>query len=135
MPCLIHALLLEGGGSAVNSATLTLFTYYVDYVLGCSSPHILQPPPPPTLVDKTPTPPTSSSNSAPRLHGYAGLLSKIKPLNPLFTVLREEHPLLLYRRSLPSRDQVHGLKKRLPLTKGLLKTISPDLRNTQQKRI
>lgn len=41
---------------------------------------------PPALVDKTPTLPTAYSNSAPRLHGYAGLLSKIKPLNPLFAV-------------------------------------------------
>lgn len=58
----------------------------VECVSGCSSSPHLQPPPPPALVDKTPTLPTANSNSAPRLHGYAGLLSKIKPLNPLFAV-------------------------------------------------
>lgn len=59
-----------------------------------SSPY-LQPPPPRTLVDKTPTPPSANSRSAPRLHGYAGLLSEIKPLNPLFAVWWKREPAAL----------------------------------------
>lgn len=74
---------------------------------GCSSSQYLQPPPPPALVDKTPTPPTANSNSALRLHGYAGLLSKIKPLNPLFAVWwssGESRVLPCFSCSLLSRD-------------------------------
>lgn len=80
--------------------TVVTPTYCVECLSACSSSQYLQPPPPPALVDKTPTPPTTNPNSAPRLHGYAGLLSKIKPLNPLFAVRccsrerREHHSAL-----------------------------------------
>lgn len=63
-----------GGAAATPSHICVVWSVFS----GCSSSLYLQPPPPPALVDKTPTLPTADSNSAPRLHGYAGLLSKIK---------------------------------------------------------
>ncbi len=78
----------EGGLQCTAPVVPPTYVLCVECVSGCSSSPHLQPPPPPALVDRTPTLPTANSNSAPRLHGYAGLLSKIKPLNPLVAVWR-----------------------------------------------